>query len=105
MAGSMEQLLLRDALSETSRKLLTDWLVNSTTGLHRIRAGLPAGWKAGDKTGAGANGAINDIAIIWPPGRQPILMTVYMSESKQSTEDLSAAHAEIAGTVASYLVG
>jgi beta-lactamase class A len=86
-------------LSEPSRKLLTDWLVSSRTGLQRIRAGLPADWKAGDKSGTGANGAVNDLAIVWPPGRKPILMAIYLSESKLGTDVLSTAHAEIAGVL------
>ena len=49
------------------------------TGLDRLRAGLPAGWRVGDKTGTGANGAANDVAIAWPPGRPPILIACYQS--------------------------
>jgi beta-lactamase class A len=99
MVSSMERVLLGNALSETSRNLLTEWLVTSTTGLQRIRAGLPPDWKAGDKTGTGENGAVNDLAILWPPGRKPILLAVYMSESRQNTAALSAAHAEIAKAI------
>ncbi len=99
MVGSMERMLLGPVLSEPSRQMLIQWMINSSTGLQRIRAGLPAGWKAGDKTGTGANGAVNDLAMIWPPGRKPILMAVYMSESTQAVETLIAAHAQIAAEV------
>jgi beta-lactamase class A len=34
----------------------------------------------GDKTGAGENMAVNDLAIAWPPGRAPVLVAVCMSE-------------------------
>jgi beta-lactamase class A len=96
MVGSMEQVLTRDALSDSSRRMLTGWMVSSDTGLKRIRAGLPDDWKAGDKTGTGANGAVNDLAILWPPGRKPILIAVYLSESKLPSSALEPAHAEIA---------
>jgi beta-lactamase class A len=43
-------------------------------------------WKAGDKTGTGLNGAVNDVAIAWPPGRAPIIAAVYVSESKLPTK-------------------
>ena len=103
MVNSMEQVLLKAALSDASRDLLISWLVNSRTGLSRIRAGVPQGWKVGDKTGTGQNGAINNLAILWPPDRKPILMAIYMSESKLSVDALSAAHAEIARLIISEL--
>lgn len=99
MVGSMERVLLGAVLSEPSRQMLIQWMINSSTGQQRIRAGLPANWKAGDKTGTGANGAVNDLAIVWPPIRKPLLVAVYMSESTQSLEMLSAAHAQVAAEV------
>jgi hypothetical protein len=33
--------------------------------------------------------------LTYPPGRRPILIAVYMSESKLDTSTLKAAHAEI----------
>jgi beta-lactamase class A len=100
MVGSMEQVLMKDVLSAVSRQRLTDWLISATPGLTRIRAGLPSDWKAGDKTGTGRNGAVNDLAILWPPGRKPILVAIYLSESKKPNDELIAAHAEIARLLA-----
>ncbi len=59
---------------------------NSRTGLNRLRAGLPRDWIAGDNTGAGANGAANDNAIVWPPDRAPILIATYLSGSPGTPE-------------------
>jgi len=100
MVETMHKLLIGRALSESSRTQLLEWLTNCTTGLKRIRAGLPSDWKTGDKTGTGANGAVNDIAITWPPARDPILTAVYMSESKLSTSVLEEAHADIGRLIA-----
>jgi len=100
MAHSMEQVLLRDVLSTQSKLQLIAWLRQSTTGLARLRAGLPAEWKAGDKTGTGANGATNDVVIAWPPGRSAVIAAVYMSESQQAVSALDQAHAEIGGLFA-----
>lgn len=99
MVGTMQKLFTGGALSSASVDLLNTWMIDAATGLARIRAGIPKSWKAGDKTGTGANGAVNDLAILWPPGRKPILIAIYLSESTQSTEALSAAHAEIAATL------
>lgn len=80
MLGDMQKLLLGDALSNASRELLTHWLLGCQTGLESLRAGLPLGWRIGDKTGqwdGGGIGANNDIAIVWPPKRKPLLITAY----------------------------
>lgn len=95
MADSMLKIFTQDVLSLPSRALLIDWMGASSTGLDRLRAGLPRGWHTSDKTGTGQNGAYNDIAITWPPDRRPILVAVYMSESKLEPKALSAAHADI----------
>lgn len=100
MADTAARLLTGDVLKPASRERLIGWLITAETGLMRIRAGLPSDWRAGDKTGTGASGAVNDVAIAWPRGRAPIVIAVYMSGSQQSVETLSRAHAEVAGVIA-----
>jgi beta-lactamase class A len=100
MVDSMLAIFTRDVLSITSRALLIDWMTASKNGLDRVRAGLPKSWNGGDKTGNGDNGAINDIVVTYPPNRRPIFIAVYMSESKLTVPELSAAHAEIGRIVA-----
>jgi beta-lactamase class A len=95
MAHSMEKVLLGDVLTTQSRLQVIAWLRQSTTGQRRLRAGLPADWRAGDKTGTGANGATNDVMIAWPPGRSAVIGTAYLSESTLATGALEQAHAEI----------
>jgi beta-lactamase class A len=99
MVDSMLRIFTQDVLTVPSRAMLIDWMVQSRTGTDRVRAGLPRGWQSGDKTGTGQNGAVNDLVITYPPGRRPILMAVYMSESKLDTKALNAAHAEIGALV------
>ncbi len=100
MAHSMEKILLGDVLAPQSRLQLIAWLRQSTTGTRRLRAGLPADWSAGDKTGNGANGAANDLLIAWPPGRSAVIAAVYLSESTQPVGALDQAHAQIGGLFA-----
>ena len=76
MLADLGAILLGNMLSEISRKQLTDWMIANTTGAPMLRAGLPANWTIGDKTGHGS-GAVNDIAIATPPGRAPILISIY----------------------------
>jgi beta-lactamase class A len=101
----MKRLLLGDALSAPSRERLVGWMEACSTGRERLRAGLPGGWRAGDKTGTGMNGATNDVAIAWPPGRPPILLAVYTLGSDAPQARLNAALGEVAAAVAKYFVG
>ena len=86
MLADMQRLLLDDALSPRSREQLAAWLLASKTGAKRLRAGLPAQWRVGDKTGGGEHGTANDIAIAWPPGRAPILIAAYYTGSTLGEE-------------------
>jgi beta-lactamase class A len=65
-----------------------------------IRAGVPKDWLIGDKTGRGSNGATNDIAIMRPPGRAPILLAIYSVGSTAAAHDRQGAIAEVAKIVA-----
>ena len=100
MLGLMQALLLGNVLRPDSRAKLTGWMEGATTGLKRLRAGLPPGWRAGDKTGNGANGAANDIAIAWPPDRAPILIASYVSGAEVDDAARHAAHATVGRVVA-----
>lgn len=85
MLASLQRVALGDALTPASRDTLQRWLRANTTGETRLKAGLPAGWTIGDKTGAsdddGHGGTSNDIAVVWPPGRAPMLVTAYLTGS------------------------
>jgi beta-lactamase class A len=103
MVGLMQQLLLGEVLSSTSRRQLTEWLVANQTGDARIRAGVPEGWTVGDKTGTGENGTFNDIAILFPPDRAPIILAIYLTQSTRNVDETNAAIAAVARTVAEII--
>ena len=100
MVGDLRALLLGNALAQQSRQLLDSWLAENKTGADLIRAGLPNDWKIGDKTGRGENGATNDIAIIRPPGRSPIVLAIYFVGSTAAPKARQAAIADVARIVA-----
>jgi beta-lactamase class A len=102
MRSDMQRLLLGDALTESSRHQLEDWLQHNETGGLMIRAGVPKNWTVGDKTGRGANGATNDIAIIRPPDRAPLLLAIYFVGSSAPADDRAAAIAEAARVSAEF---
>jgi beta-lactamase class A len=84
LATNLKALTVDDVLSHDKRAILTDWMRGNTTGDELIRAAVPKGWEVGDKTGAGGYGTRNDIAIVWPPNREPIIIAIL---SSRDTED------------------
>ncbi|MBL8842271.1 MAG: class A beta-lactamase [Planctomycetes bacterium] len=73
--------LLGGGLAPAVRRTLRDWMIATTTGLDRVRRGLPPDWVAGDKTGTGGGDGMtvlcNDVVWIEPPGRAPLVVAAY----------------------------
>jgi beta-lactamase class A len=103
MLGNLRELLLGEHLSSSSRAQLLAWLAANETGGARLRARLPKDWGVGDKTGTGDHGTANDIAILWPPGRGPVLVTVYLTETDGSAARSNAAIADVSALVAASI--
>ncbi|HWS26009.1 MAG TPA: class A beta-lactamase [Xanthomonadales bacterium] len=86
MAQSVARIMTGDLLSVSARDRLAAWMIATETGKKRIRAGLPAAWRAGDKTGTGVAPGMpnkhNDVAIVWPPGRAPVVIAAYFEASQ-----------------------
>ena len=96
MIKTLQALTLGNVLSATSRDHLIQWLVGNKVGDAKIRAGLPKNWRVADKTGGGSFGTNNDIAVIWPPVRKPVLVSIFTTETNASFDDRNAGMAEIA---------
>ncbi|WP_181782375.1 MULTISPECIES: class A beta-lactamase [Cytobacillus] len=86
LAASLQKVLIGDFLPEEKRNLLTDWMRGNVTGDPLIRAGVPSGWEVADKSGAAGFGTRNDIAIVWPPNREPIIVTILSSRDSKDAE-------------------
>ena len=89
MLANLRKLLLGNALSETSCKQLTAWILGTTTGKKGVRAGLPVDWRVGEKTGS-SNMQNNDVAIVWPSGRKPLLVAVYYENPAKDSDGRNA---------------
>lgn len=100
MARDMLGLSTGTALSAASRERLNGWLIACTTGTAKLRAGLPADWHAGDKTGSGSHGTSNDVAVIWPPGRPPLVIASYLTQTPGDDGRRNGIHAAVARAVA-----
>jgi beta-lactamase class A len=95
MASDARALVLGNALSPRLRARLTAWMRACETGTHALRAGVPATWVEGDKTGSGPHETSNDVAVFWPPQRAPIVVAAYGTGMRGS----SAAQAAVLASV------
>lgn len=105
MLHDLQAMLLGKLLSPPSRARLSGWMHANTTGAAMLKTGLPAGWRIGDKTGRWSSkdthlGATNDIAIITPRRRRPILVACYTQGGPPSDGARSAVVAEVARIIA-----
>lgn len=105
MAQTVSRILTGSVLGATSRDLLLTWMAATRTGAKRLRAGLPADWRAGDKTGTGMDVGMtdkyNDVAITWPPGRAPIVIAAYY-DTQHHSDRMSDADQAVLAEVGRY---
>lgn len=103
MNANLRALVLGDKLSAKSRAQLKAWLIANKTGDAKLRAGLPKEWVIGDKTGSGEYGTVNDVAVIWPSNRKPVIASIYITETKASFDDCNAAIAHVGRAITAAL--
>jgi beta-lactamase class A len=103
MASSLQRLAFGDALEPRLQLQLRVWLQGNTTGATRIRAGVPADWQVGDKTGSGDYGTANDIGLLWPPRRSPVVVAIYTTQGEKDAKARNDVIASAARIVVDWL--
>jgi beta-lactamase class A len=103
MAADFERILLGNVLTPASRATLAEWLLHSKTGIPRLRAGLPAGWRLAHKTGTGMHGSSNDAGLVSRPHGAPLLVSVYLTGSPLDDRGRDAIVADVARAVAAAI--
>lgn len=99
LAFDLQAFAVNDLLSNDERERFTNWMQGNATGDTLIRAGAPEGWEVGDKSGAGSYGTRNDIAVVWPPNREPIVIAImsrYDTKNAKYDDALIAKAAKVA---------
>ena len=107
MLRTMQALVLGDALAPASRERLRGWLLGNLTGDRRLRAGMPPGWRVGEKTGT-AQGTSNDAGVVWPAQDQqgqgaPAVVACYLTECPAAPAQRDAAIAEVGALAAAWI--
>lgn len=92
---SLQVLLFGDVLSEASKKQLKQWMADNKVSDSLFRSVLPKGWSIADRSGAGGYGSRGITAIVWPEVHSPLIISVYLTQTKASFDERNKAIAEI----------
>jgi beta-lactamase class A len=95
MVENLNSVLLGKVLLPASRARMVQWMEACETGLDRLRAKLPSGWRAADKTGSNGEHTSNDIAVFWPVNRSPLIVAAYITGCMGPESKRAAMLAEI----------
>lgn len=102
MAQLVRRITTGALLQPKSRQRLLRWMENTSTGSRRLRAGLPAAWRSGNKTGTGrtegTTNKCNDVAITFPNQANPIVVAAYF-DSGEYTAQVEARHEAVLAEV------
>jgi beta-lactamase class A len=107
LGGGFWTLLTGDVLAEPQRKQLEDWMRGSVTSARAIRASLPMGWTAADKTGSGDYGSTNDIGVLYGPDGRKILLAIMTrtASGDPKAENMQPLIAEVTALAVPWLTG
>ncbi|MDO6386735.1 class A beta-lactamase [Uliginosibacterium sp. 31-12] len=95
MVRSLQALLFGDVLRPASRDRLLQWMRGNEVAGPLFRATLPPGWAIADRSGAGDNGSRGITAILWPPQRAPLIVSLYLTGTRADMPELNRSVAEI----------
>lgn len=95
MAGTLRRLVMGNLLDTPARERFRGWLMGTRTGPGRIRAGIPAGWTLGHKTGT-CGTAFNDVAFFRTPAGHEYVLAVYLDRPTVQSDRAEAALADVA---------
>lgn len=105
MTDLLQMLYEGKLLSNDTKSLILEDLFACKTGINRLRAGLPRGWKLAHKTGTGRdvsdrNTATNDVGIMIGPKGEAIFVAVFIKGSRATIENREAVMALTAAKAA-----
>lgn len=84
MNKTLHHILFEDVLAQNSKKQLKEWMQGNTVSDSLLRSVLPQGWSIADRSGAGANGSRGITAAIWTDEREPLIISIYLTQTNLS---------------------
>jgi beta-lactamase class A len=107
MAELLQKLAEGRLLSARSTVFLTAVMRGTVTFPDRLKAGVPAGWTIGHKTGSsgswkGMTAATNDVGILTAPDGRHVSVAVFVADTRAPLEERAKLMAAVARVVARY---
>ena len=78
---SLHLLLFGNVLSENSKALLKQWMVDNKVADSLFRSVLPESWSIADRSGAGGSGSRGITAMVWSDERPPLMISIYITQT------------------------
>ncbi|MBX9750939.1 MAG: class A beta-lactamase [Roseococcus sp.] len=101
MVRTLAAVCASPVLSDAARAQLLGWMAANRTGGPLLRAGLPAGWRIGDRTGAGGFHSRGVVAMLSPPeGAAPLFIAAYLHEGPAAMAARDAIFARLGAMIA-----
>jgi beta-lactamase class A len=100
--NNLRKLALEAHLPKDKQEFFKEVMLGNTTGKNLIRAGIPEHVEVGDKTGAAYYGTRNDIALLYPENRAPIVLVIFSKKDNQDAQYQDALIAQAAKIVSDY---
>jgi beta-lactamase class A len=95
MVKSLHVLLFGNVLSDASKTQLKQWMMDNKVSDSLFRSVLPSNWAIADRSGAGGYGSRGITAVVWSETRPPLIICVYVTQTKASFDERNKAIAEI----------
>jgi beta-lactamase class A len=111
MVQLLEQFYTKKVLSEENTAFLLKLMIDTGTGMNRLKGLLPASAIVAHKTGTsgtneeGITAAVNDVGIITLPNGKHLAIAVFVTNSKESFETNEYIIALVAGAVWNHYAG
>lgn len=102
MTALMARLLFGEETARNHIAEVREWMMGTTTGDARLRAGISKGWIVGNKTGTSSNNQSNDVgfALTFPTNytaqKGPVVITSFLNVSSPMAPETDLIHADIA---------
>jgi beta-lactamase class A len=98
IAADLRALIFGSTLGPYAARLRA-WMIACRTADARIPAGLPPGWRSGNKTGSGDHATAGDVAFLIPRAGAPKIVAAYTTASRADNDGQDATLAAVARIV------
>jgi len=95
MVKSLHTLLFGDVLSKASKTQLKQWMIDNKVTASLLRSVLPKSWLIADRSGSGGYGSRAITAVVWSDKRTPLIISIYLTQTKSSPTQRNKAIANI----------